>query len=83
MKQTLFALVLAAAFGLVSAPAFAAACKVEATNKKLAGAALASFMKKCESEAVAACDARAAERKLAGAAKASYTKKCVAEAVGS
>jgi hypothetical protein len=83
MKQTLFAAVLAAAFGLAGAPAFAAACKVEATNKKLAGAALTSFMKKCESNAVEVCDKSAAERKLAGAAKASYTKKCLAEAVGS
>jgi len=57
-------------------------CKAQATDKKLAGAALASFMKKCESDATAARDTAAADKKLAGAAKASFTKKCVADAVG-
>ena len=58
-------------------------CKAQATDKKLAGAALTSFMKKCQSDATAACDTAAADKKLAGAAKASFTKKCVADAVGS
>ena len=57
-------------------------CKAQATDKKLAGAALTSFMKKCESDATAARDTAAADKKLAGAAKASFTKKCVADAVG-
>jgi hypothetical protein len=57
-------------------------CKAQATQKKLAGAALNSFMKKCESDAQKACDTSAANRKLAGAAKASFTKKCVTDAVG-
>jgi len=57
-------------------------CKAQATDKKLAGAALTSFMKKCESDATAACDTAAADKRLAGAAKASFTKKCVADAVG-
>ena len=57
-------------------------CKAQATDKKLAGAALTSFMKKCESDATAACDTAAADKKLAGAAKASFAKKCVADAVG-
>jgi hypothetical protein len=56
-------------------------CKAQATEKKLAGAALTSFMKKCQSDAAAACDAAAADKKLAGAAKASFTKKCVASGV--
>jgi hypothetical protein len=57
-------------------------CKSQATDKKLAGAALTSFMKKCETDAQAACDASAAEKKLSGAAKTSFSKKCVTDAVG-
>ena len=57
-------------------------CKAQASEKKLAGAALNSFMKKCETDAHKACDTSAADRKLAGAAKASFTKKCVTDAVG-
>jgi hypothetical protein len=59
-----------------------ASCKAQGVEKKLAGAALASFTKKCEREAATACDASAKDKKLAGAAKASFTKKCVADAVG-
>jgi hypothetical protein len=55
-------------------------CAAMAAEKKLAGAAKNSFMKKCESDAGATCDAKAAEKKLAGAAKTSFTKKCVADA---
>jgi hypothetical protein len=50
--------------------------------KKLAGAALNSFMKKCASEAQTACDKQAADKKLSGAAKDSFTKKCVKDATG-
>lgn len=58
-------------------------CKAQASDKKLAGAALTSFMKKCETDAQKACDAAAADKKLSGAAKTSFTKKCVADSVGS
>ncbi len=58
-------------------------CKAQATDKKLAGAELTSFMKKCETDATKACDTAAADKKLAGAAKTSFTKKCVSDAVGS
>ena len=57
-------------------------CKASAADKKLADAALTSFMKKCESDAAKACDVTVAERKLSGAAKSSFTKKCVSDAVG-
>jgi hypothetical protein len=57
-------------------------CSVVAQDKKLAGAAKSSFMKKCESDATAVCESAAAEKKLAGAAKNSFMKKCVADAVG-
>lgn len=73
---------LAAAITLLAGNAFAASCKVEAGDKKLAGAAMTSFMKKCESDAQAKCDKSAADQKLAGAAKTSFTKKCVTDAVG-
>ena len=57
-------------------------CKSQATDKKLAGAALTSFMKKCETDAGTACDTAAADKKLVGAAKTSFTKKCVTDAIG-
>lgn len=62
-----------------------AGCDAKAADKKLAGAAKASFLKKCEKDAKAGsaqtdCDAKAAGKKLAGAAKNSFVKKCVADA---
>lgn len=59
-----------------------ATCAASATEKKLAGAAKNSFMKKCEKDAAAKCDMASKEKKLAGAAKSSFSKKCVKEAVG-
>ena len=58
-------------------------CNAQSAEKKLAGAAQKSFMKKCETDAKAGCDKQAGEKKLAGAAKTSFTKKCVSDAVGS
>lgn len=53
-------------------------CAAKATEKKLHGAALNSFMKKCERDATAAfCEAAAVDKKLAGAARTSFTKKCI------
>jgi hypothetical protein len=57
-------------------------CKAQSAEKKLAGAAQKSFLKKCETDAKTACDKEAADKKLAGAAKTSFTKKCVTDAVG-
>ena len=57
-------------------------CHDEATTKKLAGAALTSFMKKCQTDLSTACDTPASDKKLAGAAKTSFTKKCVTDSVG-
>jgi psiF repeat len=82
MKATLIALILCALAGNTVAQTPAPTCKAQATDKKLSGAALTSFMKKCETDAGAACDSAATEKKLAGAAKASFTKKCVTDAVG-
>jgi hypothetical protein len=76
-------IVFAAALMLAASGAHAASCKVEAGNKKLAGAAMNSFMTKCENDAKASCDKSAMEKKLSGAAKESFTKKCVSDAVGS
>jgi hypothetical protein len=52
------------------------------SEKKLAGAARTSFMKKCQADALTACTASASDKKLAGAAKASFLKKCQADVVG-
>ncbi len=73
-------ILLVAALTMASAGAWAAdaaSCSVQAGEKKLAGAAKNSFVKKCATDA---CNAAAAEKKLAGAAKNSFTKKCVADA---
>ena len=39
---------LAVLLSLMTTGAYAASCKIDATEKKLAGAAMNSFMKKCE-----------------------------------
>jgi hypothetical protein len=76
------AITISVALLLICGPAYAASCKADSEGKKLAGAAMTSFMKKCETDAKSACDKSAAEKKLAGAAKDSFTKKCVTDAVG-
>ncbi len=83
ITTTLAAMVLCA--GLAQA---ADSCDKQAEDKKLAGAAKTSFLKKCNADspaaspAAAACDKAAADKKLAGAAKTSFTKKCMADAKG-
>jgi len=74
-------IVLAVSLSLMATSAFAS-CKSDAAAKKLAGAALNSFMQKCERDANAACEADSTSKKLAGAAKTSHMKKCVTDAVG-
>lgn len=59
-----------------------ATCTANAAEKKLAGAAKNSFLKKCEKDAAAKCEIASKEKKLAGAAKSSFSKKCVKDAVG-
>ena len=79
------AIVAAAALGLVmSGGAFAApaTCADQAKEKKLAGAAATSFLKKCETDGTAACTKQSTDKKLAGAAKTSFEKKCVEDTVG-
>ena len=83
--RTAHALAAAISFALFAAAAQAAGtCDTQAAEKKLAGAAKDSFIKKCEKDAAAnatkSCDAQAADKKLAGAAKTSFVKKCVADA---
>jgi hypothetical protein len=69
--------------GLLAGQAYAAnaACEKSADDKKLAGAARTSHIKKCEADAGAgaspACEKSAADKKLAGAAKTSHIKKCM------
>ena len=68
---------------LCSSAAFAdPTCQDTATAKKLAGAALTSFMTKCQKDAAASCQKTSADKKLSGAAKTSFETKCVNDAVG-
>jgi hypothetical protein len=80
MRLILILLVL----GSTGSAAFAQSttCKSQAVEKKLSGAALTSFTKKCENDAKAACDLSANEKKLAGAARSSFAKKCLSDALG-
>lgn len=76
-------IVMAFASLFVASSALAASCADQATEKRLAGAAKNSFMKKCEKDAATACESRAVSKDgkpLAGAAKAASIKKCEAEA---
>ena len=84
MKKIVFALVV---LFLACQTAYAAdaSCDTKAAEKKLAGAAKNSFIKKCDKDAKvnvakADCEAKAVEKKLYGAAKNSFTKKCVTDA---
>jgi len=85
---TLLALGLSLSFGSAHAADAEAACGEKAAEKKLAGAAKTSFMKKCVADAggaapgtgaSAACEKSAADKKLAGAAKNAHIKKCTAD----
>ena len=87
MKKILF--VLTAALSLSAfAQTPASTCDTQATEKKLAGAAKTSFLKKCERDAAAAspnsaraaCEKTATEKKYAGAARNSFVKKCEKDA---
>ncbi len=87
MKHALMSTLIAACT-LFAGQAFAADanCATQAADKKLAGAAKNSFMKKCEKDTGMAapndaCMAKATEKKLAGAAKNSFMKKCEKDAM--
>ena len=83
MKKLLTCLFLG--FTLTSISYATEECAAKAAEKKLAGAAKNSFMKKCIADSQPAsnpaCDAKAKEKKLAGAAKNSFLKKCNADAM--
>ncbi|MBK9136908.1 MAG: hypothetical protein IPM15_21780 [Betaproteobacteria bacterium] len=74
------------ALGLMAGQAYAAnpACEKSADDKKLAGAARTSHIKKCEADmgagGNAACEKSASDKKLAGAARTSHIKKCMEDA---
>jgi len=58
----------------MAAPAIPAAtlgmtCKTQAADKKLAGAAMTSFMKKCQTDASKSCETETKTQNLKGAAK--------------
>jgi hypothetical protein len=85
MKTIRLAAVLVA-LSAVAGQSFAADCAAQAAEKKLAGAAKTSFLKKCDRDAMeaqpgySACAKNSDAKKLAGAAKSSFMKKCVADA---
>jgi hypothetical protein len=66
-----------------AAAQIATSCHARASDKHLAGAALTSFMNKCERDSGKVCEDRAADKKLHGAAKTSFMQKCIRDAVGS
>lgn len=94
MKKILWTGVFVALAG-ISGQALAAnaECDAKAAEKKLAGAAKTSFLKKCEKDAAggvpaapaapAACEKSAADKKLHGAAAKAHIKKCTADAAAS
>ena len=58
-------------------------CQAQADAKKLAGAALNSFMKKCESDAQDRLwQAGRGQKALKALRRTSFTKKCVKDATG-
>lgn len=74
--------------GIVHAADADTSCEAKAAEKKLAGAAKSSFVKKCKADAGTAsgatnnptCEKSAADKKLHGAAKNAHIKKCQADA---
>ena len=74
--KSLTAVALVTLFASTAALAADPSCEAQATEKKLAGAAKTSFVKKCNKDATEAatktCTDQAAEKKLAGAAKSSF-----------
>ena len=81
MKRIALAVLLSAfAMGSALADDTCQSKAVGKDGKPLAGAALASFLKKCKADA---CEPKAVEREgkpLAGAAKTSFLKKCESDA---
>jgi len=59
------------------------ACEMKAAEKKLAGAAKNSFIKKCEKDARAVCESDDISKKTSGAAKEAHIKKCMKDALAS
>ena len=89
MKKFFSLLTIGLALSMGSAYAADGTCDAKAAEKKLAGAAKTSFLKKCNADGgpmaakasgPSACETSAADKKLAGAAKTSFMKKCDADA---
>ena len=66
----------------LAGPALADSCAVQASAKKLHGAAETSFMKKCSADVKTKCEADAKAKNLHGAAEKSFTDKCVRDGTG-
>ena len=67
---------------VVSGALAAPNCHDRAAEKKLAGAALTSFVKKCEFDAMASCDKAAADKKYQAPPKRASRIECVKDAAG-
>ena len=81
MKRLALALVLCGS--LISGTAAAdLTCKAKAAQQKLAGEALISFVKKCETDVHMACAEQAAGKMLAAPVSDRFIDTCVAKAVG-
>ena len=80
MKRLTLALVLC---GLVISGTATAdqTCKAKAVRQKLAGEALISFVKNCETDANMACAEQAVSKMLAGPASDRFIDKCVTKAL--
>jgi hypothetical protein len=79
MKSWLIGIPLVLVVGLTQAQS---SCVAKAAEKKLAGSAKTSFLKKCENDARAVCENDNVSQRLSGAAKAAHIKKCVKNAIG-
>ena len=81
MKRLALALVLCGS--LISGTAAAdLTCKAKAAQQKLAGEALISFVKKCETDVHMACAEQAMGKMLAAAASDRFIEKCVTKGTG-
>jgi hypothetical protein len=82
MKRLVLVPVLCCSLVISGTSAADLTCKAIATWQRLAGEALFSFVKKCETDAYAACEEQALDKKLTGLALDSFTHECVPKAMG-
>jgi hypothetical protein len=57
-------------------------CRAQASENKLRGEELKSFLQNCKTVVQMVCDGRAIDQKVSDAAKDDFTKQCVKDGVG-